>query len=306
MQQQKNSNAAHGRAIISSRGNPVVKAIRALSSRKQRDSSGRFFVDGLHLVAAAAQQQAIIEICVVAPELLTSAFGRELARTLAQSSAQVVEVTADVFQSLAAKEYAQGVGIVARQRWLDLAHIQPELGQCWVALDTVQYPGNLGTILRTCDAVGGAGVILLGNTTDPYDPAGVRASMGAIFSQRLARASFTEFAAWCRRHNVVVVGTSPAAALDYQGVAYQPPLVLLMGSEPRGLAREQQALCDVVVNIPMVGHSDSLNLAVATGLMLYEVFNQQRGADERRRTMDEGSQRRHSSIVLRPSSDSEF
>lgn len=183
-----------------------------------------------------------------------------------------------MFQNLAAKEQAQGLGIVARQRWLDLAHIRPAAGQCWVALDTVQYPGNLGTILRTCDAVGGAGVILLGNTTDPYDPAGVRASMGAIFSQRLVRASFAEFAAWCRRHNLVVVGTSPAAELDYQGVAYQSPLVLLMGSEPRGLAREQQALCDVVVTIPMVGHSDSLNLAVATGLMLYEVFNQQREA----------------------------
>jgi RNA methyltransferase, TrmH family len=278
MQQRNNNvNADSGRAIISSRSNPAVKAIRALSSRKQRDSSRRFFVDGLHLVAAAAQQQAEIDTCVVAPELLTSSFGRELARALAHSSAHVVEVTADVFQSLAAKEHAQGLGIVARQRWQDLARIRPEAGQCWVALDTVQYPGNLGTILRTCDAVGGAGVILLGSTTDPYDPAAVRASMGAIFSQRLARASFAEFAAWRRRHNVVVVGTSPAAALDYQAVAYQPPLVLMMGSEPRGLSREQQALCDVVVNIPMVGHSDSLNLAVATGIMLYEIFNQQRG-----------------------------
>jgi TrmH family RNA methyltransferase len=279
--QQRNNNINtdhHGRAIISSRSNQAVKAIRALNSRKQRDGSGRFFVDGLHLVAAAIQQQAEIETCVVAPELLTSPFGRELARALAQCSAQVVEVTADVFQSLAAKEHAQGLGVVAHQRWLDLARVRPQAGQCWVALDTVQYPGNLGAILRTCDAVGGAGVILLGSTTDPYDPAAVRASMGAIFSQRLARASFAEFAVWCRRYNVVVVGTSPAAALDYQAVAYQPPLVLLMGSEPRGLARDQQALCNVVVNIPMVGHSDSLNLAVATGLMLYEVFNQQRGA----------------------------
>jgi TrmH family RNA methyltransferase len=277
MQQPKNnSNTTQARALISSRSNPIVKAIRALSSRKQRDSSGRFFVDGLHLVAAAAQQQAAIETCVIAPKLLTSAFGRELARALTQSSAQVVEVTADVFQSLAAKQHAQGLGIVAHQRWLELAHIRPAAGQCWVALDTVQYPGNLGTILRTCDAVGGAGVILLGNTTDPYDPAGVRASMGAIFSQRLVRASFAEFAGWCRRHKLAVVGTSPAAALDYQAVVYHSPLVLLMGSEPRGLAREQQALCDLVVHIPMVGHSDSLNLAVATGLMLYEVFNQQR------------------------------
>jgi len=279
--QQRNNNITtnhHGGAIISSRSNPAIKAIRALNSRKQRDGSGRFFVDGLHLVAAALQQQAEIETCVVAPELLTSPFGRELAQALAQCSGQVIELTADVFQGLAAKEHAQGLGIVARQRWLDLARVRPQAGQCWVALDTVQYPGNLGTILRTCDAVGGAGVILLGNTTDPYDPAAVRASMGAIFSQRLARASFAEFAAWRRRHNVIVVGTSPAAALDYQAVAYQPPLVLLMGSEPRGLAREQQALCNVVVNIPMVGHSDSLNLAVATGIMLYEIFSQQRGA----------------------------
>ena len=270
------TNAA--RTIISSRSNPAIKAIRALNSRKQRDDTGRFFVDGLHLVAAAAQQQADIEDCVVAPDLLTSAFGRELVRSLAHRSAHIIEVTADVFHSLAAKEHAQGVGIVARQRWLDLWRARPETGQCWVALDTVQYPGNLGTILRTCDAVGGAGVILLGNTTDPYDPAAVRASLGAIFSQRLARASFAEFTAWCRRYGVTVVGTSPAATRDYQAVAYQPPLVLLMGSEPRGLSPEQQALCDVTVNIPMVGHSDSLNLAVATGIMLYEVFNQQRGA----------------------------
>jgi TrmH family RNA methyltransferase len=190
----------------------------------------------------------------------------------------MVEVTADVFHTLAAKEHAQGIGVVARQRWHDLERARPEAGQCWVALDTVHYPGNLGTILRTCDAVACAGVILLGTTTDPYDPAAVRASMGAIFSQRLARASFAEFATWRDRHGLAVVGTSPAAPLDYQAIAYQPPLVLLMGSEPRGLSREQQALCDTMVNIPMVGRSDSLNLAVATGIVLYEIFNQQRAA----------------------------
>ena len=276
--QQRNNNphTGQGRALISSRGNPLIKAIRGLSSRKERERSGRFFVDGLHLVAAAAQQRAEIETCVVAPDLLVSPFGRELARALAERGARMVEVTPDVFHSLAAKEHAQGIGVVAHQRWHELARIRPEAGQCWVALDTVHYPGNLGAILRTCDAVGGAGVILLGSTTDPYDPAAVRASLGAIFSQRLARASFAEFAAWRNRHGLAVVGTSPAAPLDYQALAYQPPLVLLMGSEPCGLSREQQALCDVMVNIPMVGQSDSLNLAVATGIVLYEIFNQQR------------------------------
>ncbi|HEU5100769.1 MAG TPA: RNA methyltransferase [Roseiflexaceae bacterium] len=278
--QQRNSviQAGAERAQISSRSNPAIKTIRGLAIRKQREQTGLFFVDGLHLVGAAAQQQAAIETCVVAPDLLSSSFGHDLVQTLAQRGAQVISVTADVFRSLATKEHAQGIGVVARQRWLELARSRPEARQCWVALDTVHYPGNLGTILRTCDAVGAAGVILLGNTTDPYDPAAVRASLGAIFSQRLARASFAEFAEWRQRHRLAVVGTSPSAALDYQSVAYQAPLVLLMGSEPRGLSREQQALCDLVVNIPMVGSSDSLNLAVATGIMLYEIFNQQRGA----------------------------
>jgi TrmH family RNA methyltransferase len=264
--------------LISSRNNPLVKAIRGLGARKQREQTGLFFAEGMHLVAAAAQQGAEIATCVVAPELLISPFGQELAQALAQSGAGYMEVTAEVFLSLASKERAQGIGVVARQRWEPLGRLRPAEQQCWVALDTVQYPGNLGTILRTCDAVGAAGVILLGNTTDPYDPMAVRASLGAIFSQRLARASFAEFADWKRRYGAALVGTSPSAKLDYQAVAYQPPLVLLMGSEPRGLSPEQQALCDIVVTIPMVGCNDSLNLAVATGVVLYEIFNQQRVA----------------------------
>jgi TrmH family RNA methyltransferase len=124
--------------------------------------------------------------------------------------------------------------------------------------------------------VGGAGLLLLGDSADPYDPGAVRASMGALFALRLARATFDEFAAWKRQRACTVVGTSDAAAQDYRAVAYRPPLVLLMGSERQGLSPDQQALCDAVVSIPMVGRSDSLNLAVATGVMLYEIFNQQR------------------------------
>jgi TrmH family RNA methyltransferase len=260
--------------LISSRNNPTVKAIRGLASRKERERTGQCFVEGLHLVACAVQQGAAIDTCVIAPDLLASAFGRDLARAIVERGARRVEVTAEVFHSLAAKDHAQGLGIVVRQRWDSLARLDASAGLRWVALDTVQYPGNLGAILRTCDAVGGAGVILLGDTADPYDPAAVRASVGAIFAQRLVRASFAEFMEWKRRNRAMVVGTSPTATLDYRGVAYKPPVVLLMGSEPRGLARDQQSVCDVVVTIPMVGQSDSLNLAVAAGVVLYEIFHQ--------------------------------
>jgi TrmH family RNA methyltransferase len=265
--------------LIASRNNPKVKAIRDLRHRKERERSGLFFVEGIHLVAAAIELCAAIELLVVAPDLLASRFARDLLREQRQRGVACLEVAVEVFESLASKETAQGIGAVVRQRWEALERVRPA-GDCWVALEAIHYPGNLGTVLRTGDAVGAAGAILLGPTTDPYDPAAVRASMGAIFAQRLVRAGLDEFAAWTRRHSCTVVGASPAAALDYQSVTYRPPLVLLMGSEPRGLSDEGLGLCDTIVSIPMVGHNDSLNLSVAASVMLYEVFNQRRVARE--------------------------
>lgn len=145
---------------------------------------------------------------------------------------------------------------------------------CWVALDSVQYPGNLGTILRTSDAVGGAGIMLLDQTTDPYDPVAVRASMGAILSQRLIRTGFAAFAAWKASRGGVVVGRASDASTDYRALDNPAPVVLLMGCERLGLSSEQRMVCDAVVKIPMRGRADSLNLAIATGLILYEVFRQ--------------------------------
>ncbi|NTU86015.1 MAG: RNA methyltransferase, partial [Chloroflexales bacterium] len=130
--------------------------------------------------------------------------------------------------------------------------------------------------IRTADAVGAAGVIIVGHGADPYDPAALRASMGAAFATRLARASWEQLAGWKRATRAYVVGTSDQAPTDFQSVACPQPLVLLMGSERQGLSHDQQALCDLVVSIPMRGKSDSLNLAVATGVMLYELLRQGR------------------------------
>jgi TrmH family RNA methyltransferase len=170
------------------------------------------------------------------------------------------------------------LGAVLKQRWERLADVRVGDELCWVALESIADPGNLGTILRTCDAVGAGGVILLGASTDPYDGAALRGSMGAIYNQRLVRASWDEFVRWKQQHGYTVVGTSDKAATDYQSMRYKAPLVLLMGSERQGLSAEQQAACDAMVSIPMTGRSDSLNLAVATAIVLYELFNQKRHA----------------------------
>ncbi len=260
---------------ISSLQNTQVKQIRALRERKAREQTGLFFVAGLRAVLEAAQLGAPIDTLVVAPPVLTHLRAARLLRDWRRTGGRVVEVTPEVFAGLAPKAARHGLGAVVRQHWIPLDAVRPAAGHAWVALEAVQYPGNLGTILRTCDAVGAAGVLLLGPTADPYDPEAVRASVGAIFAQQLVRTDGAAFAAWRRRHVVTVVAASPAGSTDYRTARYASPVVLLMGSEGRGLSPEMQALCDELVRIPMVGRSDSLNLAVATGLMLYEVFRTQ-------------------------------
>ncbi len=262
--------------MISSRHNPAIKRMRALLHRRERDRTGLFLAEGIRIVTEAIHANAPVQEIVFAPDLLTSQFGQALVQRQAAAGAHCTAVSADAFNSISLKERPQGLAAVVRQRWARLADLQPGRELCWIALNEAQDPGNLGAILRTGDATGAGGVILLGQTTDPYDPAAVRASMGAIFSQRLIRATFAEFIGWAREHRCLVVGAAGAAAIDYRACAYAAPLALLMGSEQHGLTAEQQAACQAVVHIPMVGASDSLNLAVATSVILYELFHQRR------------------------------
>ena len=253
-----------------------VAQVRALLGRKERERTGLFWTEGLRFVARAVQGRVPLETVIWVPKMLRHPFGQKLIRQCRAASVPCWEVTPEVFLRLSRAEEVQWIGAVGRQRWVPLADAPPQAGLCWLALDTVQSPGNLGTILRTCDAVGAAGVILLGPQADPYDPAAIRATMGALFAQRLVRTTWDEFAAWQRRHGGLLVGTSPVGAVDYREIVYRAPTTLWMGWERQGLSPQQQAQCDVMARIPMIGRSDSLNLAVSTGVMLYEVFHQRR------------------------------
>lgn len=277
---------------VTSRANRRMVEIRKLRRRKERELTGLFFVEGLRIVGEAVASGASIETLVVAPELLTSDYGRRLVEEQVAAGVACLEVSGDVFASLSLKDGPQGLGAVVRQRWsgIDELAVAPGRGRrrasvergaagLWVALDGVQDPGNLGTILRTGDAVGAAGVILLGQAADPYDPTAVRASMGSVFSLHLVRSEFPRLLEWARREGLRLVGTSGAASLDYRDASYEEPLVVILGSEREGLPKEHLAACDEVVRIPMVGRCDSLNLAVAAGLVLYEVFRRRRPED---------------------------
>lgn len=258
------------------RSSPLIKRIQRLHLREERERTGLFYIEGMRFVTQALQHQAKIEHLVVCRELLTHPYSQRLVSEQQKHGIPVVEVSRSVMERLSQVVDSQGLGAVVRQRWLRLDNVKPRGELCWTAIEMIRSPGNLGTILRTSDAVGGAGLIVLGDATDPYDPGTVRATMGAMFTQRFVKTSIEEIKHWKRRHQYLLAGTSPGAPQDYQEVSYKAPVILLVGEERKGLSVELQALCDLMVSIPMVGESDSLNVAMATGVMLYEVFNQRR------------------------------
>lgn len=264
--------------IITSTSNSQIKEIRKLRDRKARSESGEYYIEGLRIVGEALDRGEPIQRMIIAPELLISEYGQSLADQFRQQGGEVVEVSRQVFENFSLKEGPQGIAAVLMQTWNELSSAAVLPGDCWVALDSIADPGNLGTILRTSDSTGCRGVILLDQSTDPYDPSCIRASMGALFNLRLVKASFEEFTSWKWANHIAVVGTSDKAAQNYHQYRYPSSLVMLMGSERQGLQPRHLEICDQVVSIPMMGISDSLNLAVATAVVLYEVLNQRQEA----------------------------
>jgi TrmH family RNA methyltransferase len=249
--------------------NPHIKQVRQLQQRKVRDETGLFIVEGIRHVGEAIAAGAAIAYFCYAPELLKSEFAHDLLEKQRRANARVYALAAPVFRSIADKDNPQGILAVARRPNLQLSNLQPAAHPWLVALVSPQDPGNIGTVMRTIDAVGASGLILLDGGADPGHPNAVRASLGALFWMPVVAATFGEFAAWAKANRYRVYGTSEKGAHNYDAVVYDRPCVLLMGSERDGLTPEQEAACDVMVRVPMVGRVTSLNLAVATGVMLY-------------------------------------
>ncbi len=259
---------------ISSRSNPKIKQVRALRQRKERDASGLFVVEGIHHVGEAVEAGAELAYVCYAPELLKSPYAFGLLQRLQEQGTECYAVEADVFALLAEKENPQGILAVAHCPGYSLGELSPVNFSWGVALVSPQDPGNIGAILRSVDAVGAGGLLLLDASVDPYHPGAVRASMGALFTHPLVQASFDEFAAWARRHAYHVYGTSAHGSQDYRSVeTYQHPAILLLGSEQKGLLPEQIAVCEKLICLPMRGKVTSLNLGVAAGILLYEMLD---------------------------------
>lgn len=269
-------------SLITSRNNPKIKLVRALRSRKARQASGLFLIEGIHPLGQAteATRQGGVELEAIyyAPDLLTSDYAHHLIEAQSQRGVPCYATSAEVFESIAAKDNPQGILATARPWQRRLAELSPENFPWGVALVAAQDPGNVGTILRSIDAVGASGLLLLEDSVDPYHPTAVRASMGALFWHPVVQSSFRDFAAWSLQHDYCVIGTSAHARQNYLlAPGLTQPLVLLMGSERAGLSQEHLAICDHVISLPMHGRVSSLNLSVATGILLYSLLDKLSG-----------------------------
>ncbi len=258
--------------VITSLTNDRVKLIRSLDMRKARRETGLFVAESASVLMTARENGWRPQILVHGAEARDNRAQRDLIDWALREGTEGLEVSRAVLEKLAAKENPQNLMGVFEQRWSPLPEVtslaRPAL---WVALDEIRDPGNLGTIIRTVDAVGADGVILVGNCCDPYQREAVRATMGSLFAVPLVKAERAAFVDWARSWPGDRVGTHLDAASDYRNGRYDGPSLLIMGREGPGMSEEVAAVCNHLVKIPMAGKLDSLNLAVATALMLYEI-----------------------------------
>src|SRR5687768_14330586 len=252
--------------LITSTSNALIKQARALRQKKGRSESNMFLVEGIHHVGEVIEAGWDVETVLYAPDLLTSTFANEL---LARAShLKLQPVSAQVMESLADKENPQGILALVHTRKTSLQDLKPI--QRAVALVSPQDPGNVGTILRTMDAVGADALFLLDGGVELHHPTAVRASMGTLFWIPVVQTSFEDFVAWAKYHHAQLIGTSAKASAEYRSFAPQTSWILVLGNEQKGLSPEQINACDVTVSLPMQGRVSSLNLSVAAGVLLYQ------------------------------------
>lgn len=264
---------------LSSPANPLVKELRALAQKKVRQQRGEFLVEGIQPVLQAVKSGAPVRLLVVAPDLLTSALALEMLRGQEHAGMRIVHVTRAVFESFAERENPSGLAAVVKMTPRGLDTLRVDADALFVALFQISNPGNLGSIVRTADAVNARGVILFGAATDPYAPTAVKASRGAVFTVPLVQVEkVQDFLDWGTMHGVRIITTSDRADQDLWHADLRLPCALLFGNEGEGLP-ENVVRAGSAVRIPMKGQVDSLNLAVAASVLMYEV--------ERRRTSNQ-------------------
>ena len=256
---------------ITAFSNPAVKLLRSLRDKKARRAEGLFLAEGLRILTEARDSGRLPEIVAFSAEGGRHPLAAEIIAATEAAGGDAIETSAEILSKMSGKDNPQMLLGAYRQPATSLEDIDRAAAPLWIVAQALRDPGNIGTILRTGDAVGAGGLILVDDCADAFSVEAVRASMGALFTQAIATARWEEFVAWLRGGEGQLVGTSLKATHDYLKAEYRPPCFLLIGNEQHGLPAEYEADCDLLVKIPMAGRADSLNAAMATAVMAFAI-----------------------------------
>lgn len=260
---------------ITAFSNPLVKRVRSLREKRHRREEGLFLAEGLRILAEAEETGLLPLWLFFAEDSAAHPIVIRLVAKVEAAGGEAIRTSRDILHKLSGKENPQTVIGVYRQPDTSLDRIDRSRAGLWLVAQSLRDPGNLGTMLRTGDAVAAGGLILIDDCVDPFSVEAVRASMGAIFTQTIATARWPDFLAWLRAGPACLVGAALDASVDYRAPDYPKPTFLMIGNEAQGLPADYAAACDLRVRIPMLGKADSLNAAVAAAVLAYQVIDKQ-------------------------------
>ena len=261
---------------ITAFSNPLVKRVQSLRDKRHRREEGLFLAEGLRILTEARETGRVPRFLFFAPAGAAHPLVDALVDAVEARGGEAIETTEAILTKLSGKDNPQAVVGVFDQFETQLHALDRGSAPIWLVAERLRDPGNLGTILRTGDAVGAGGLILVGDCVDPFSMEAVRASMGALFTVPIVRCEWEAFLSWLRNGAGQLVGLSLQTDQDYRGAVYETPTFLLTGNEAQGLPDPYEAACDLLVKMPMLGKADSLNAAVATAVMAYEVLARHR------------------------------
>lgn len=251
--------------------NATVKLLRSLRDKKARRAEGMFLAEGLRIIAEARDCGQLPKIVAFSQDGARHPLAQTIIAEMEAAGGDAILTSADIRTKMSGKDNPQMLLGAFTQPETAIHNIDRSASDLWLVAQALRDPGNIGTILRTGDAVGAGGLILVDDCADPFSVEAVRASMGAIFTQQVATARWNEFLPWIRGADGQLVGTSLKTSNDYLEADYRTPCFLLIGNEQQGLPEEYEAECDLLVKIPMAGRADSLNAAVAAAVMAFQV-----------------------------------
>lgn len=260
--------------MLTSKQNPKIKQISNLKERRERDETGQFLIEGYRELKRAAEGNVEIQLLLICPDLYLGENEDALIEVIRKKGAEIYECPAFLFEKLSYRDRPDGLLAIAKQMRMSLDQLQLKENPFLLIAERIEKPGNLGSILRSADASGADAVIVCDRCTDIYNPNVVRASVGTLFTLPVIEAGSQETLEWLRHNQIKTAAATPAAKIEFTEADFTGPLAIVVGTEQLGLSKLWMDSADIQVRIPMKGAADSLNVAAATTLLLYEVLRQ--------------------------------